>query len=168
MYCPRCGLQVSDTLRFCSRCGLKLEAVALLVINNGVLEQADAPPEAGNVSSKRKRMRQGAKLMFLSGALTPIFIGFSLMDDSPDPLIIPFSIFMISLIWMLYFRLFGDDNVDARGQGKKSISEAAPPKAIPASPSEQVIDTPPRSIKTGDLAHPPSITEGTTELFDRQ
>jgi hypothetical protein len=168
MFCPRCGLAAPGGLRFCSRCGLKLEAVALLLQNDGVLEQQGVPLNESGASAKRKRIRQGAKLIFFSGVLTPIFFGLCFIDDSPAPLIIPITIFLAGLAWVLYFYLFGDSNVEAQDQGNLSGDTATPLKAIPALQSERAVISVLRTPGTENLADRPSVTESTTELLDRK
>jgi hypothetical protein len=106
--------------------------------------------------------------MFFSGVLTPIFLALCIVDDSPAPLIIPFIVFLASLTWLLYFYLFSDGNTEAREQGKLSRNTAAPLKAMPASQNEQAINSVLRTPGTRVLAQRPSVTEGTTELFDRK
>jgi hypothetical protein len=168
MFCPRCGLEAPGSLRFCSRCGLRLDAVAFLLENNGELEKFGVPLKESGMPARRKKMRQGARLMFFSGVLTPIFFALSIIDDSPNPLIIPFTVFLAGLAWMLYFYLFGDSNAEAQDQGKLSRSTAAPLKAIPASQNERVMNPGLRTPATRELAHRPSVTEGTTELFEEK
>ena len=70
MYCPQCGQQISDGLRFCSRCGFALDGVAKLIAADG-----DLPELNENVSSRsprRKGIEQGAILMLIGMALLPL------------------------------------------------------------------------------------------------
>jgi hypothetical protein len=168
MFCPRCGLQLPVNLRFCSRCGLRLDGVALLLANDGAPAQPDQTPGHDGAPSNRKRMRQGAKLMFLSGVVTPLFFGLCVLSDSPAPLILSFTIFLAGLAWMLYFRLFGDSTPETQAQTTFNSGGTIYPKAIPAPQTREVIRTTPGSIRTGSLEQGPSVTEGTTELFEKQ
>ncbi|MCA1621121.1 MAG: zinc-ribbon domain-containing protein, partial [Acidobacteria bacterium] len=36
MFCPRCGQQAAEEVRFCSRCGLPLGAAAEIVASGGL------------------------------------------------------------------------------------------------------------------------------------
>ncbi len=70
MYCPQCGQQISDGLRFCSRCGFALDGVAKLIAADG-----DLPELNENVSSRSPRRRgieQGAILILIGMALLPL------------------------------------------------------------------------------------------------
>src|SRR3982751_1310995 len=111
MYCPRCNQQqVSDEVRFCSRCGLRLDVVATL-LKHGALETHVG--QAPKNTARRRRRRQGAKMMFISAFLLPVAIGLSAAAHSPGPLFIPFLLFLFGLFWMLYFRIFGEDTAQA-------------------------------------------------------
>jgi len=70
MFCPQCGQQISDELRFCSRCGFALDGVAKLIAADGTLPELNE-----NVSSRSPRRRgieQGAILMLVGMALLPL------------------------------------------------------------------------------------------------
>jgi len=70
MYCPQCGQQISDGLRFCSRCGFALDGVAKLIAAGGTL-----PELSENVSFRSPRRRgieQGAILMLIGMAFLPL------------------------------------------------------------------------------------------------
>src|SRR3954454_23299850 len=102
MFCPRCGQQqISDEVRFCPRCGLSLAQVPALLAA-GVEPAAEGAPR-GTPTRKRKQIRRGAKIMFFSAVLFPIFLGISIAIDEPGPLVVPFTVFLVGLTWMLYF-----------------------------------------------------------------
>src|SRR5262249_30596396 len=107
MYCPNCGQQqLSDEMRFCSRCGLALSGLADWLAGGGPPAQRKLEVQNSPASPRRKGMRRAAKLMFFSGVLFPIFLVISLAIDEPGPLAIPFIVFFISLVMMVYARLF--------------------------------------------------------------
>src|SRR5215210_6173514 len=109
MFCPKCGQQqVADNTRFCSRCGLAISNLAEWIASGGVLAaRTEAAPPQALASPRRKGIRRGAKLMFWSGVLLPIFFGFCFLADNPAPLLVPLTIFLAGLTMMLYARLFG-------------------------------------------------------------
>lgn len=107
MYCPNCGDERASEVRFCPRCGLRLDGVTELLANNGALP-VSAPAQTSEPS--RKGMRQGAKLMFLSGVLLPIFFGLCFLSDNPAPLLVPLTVFLAGLSRTLYAKLFYDDD----------------------------------------------------------
>lgn len=169
MYCPKCGQQqVSDSTRFCSRCGLAISELAEWVAGGGglTLREEEAPVKL--VSPRRKGMRRGAKLLFLSVVLTPIFLALSFMIDGPVPLFFPFTIFLAGLSLLLYSRLFIEETPPARSQ------PARPPElgtmfgntALPPASGIGMNSVGGRRVRTSELAQPPSVTEHTTKLLN--
>ncbi|MCI0486905.1 MAG: hypothetical protein L0229_09920 [Blastocatellia bacterium] len=174
MYCPRCSQQQSsDTVRFCSRCGLPLIVVKELLDNDGVLPASGTPARGRNLSPREKGTRLGAKIMFFSAALLIPFFGLSIAAEEPAPLIVPFTLFFIGLLRLLYARMF-DEYVPPKYQAQPYLIE--PPPKVAALPAEQdVIFKSPlsRGADTGDIVEPgrsspPSVTEHTTKLFEDQ
>jgi hypothetical protein len=113
-------------------------------------------------------MRRAAKLMFFSGVLFPVFIAISLAVDEGGPLIIPVILFFVSLVMMLYARLFGDKTAPvvnhvaqtATLNSGSARSSLPPATSIPINNRQQV--------RTNELAQPPSVTEHTTRLLDNE
>src|SRR5919106_1212849 len=110
MYCPNCGQQqISDEMRFCSRCGLALSGLAEWLAGGRLpATPKDEAPVPAALSPRSKGIRRAAKLMFFSGVLFPVFLVFSLAADEGGPMVIPFFLFFVSLVMMLYARLFSD------------------------------------------------------------
>ena len=171
MFCPNCGQQqVSGEMRFCSRCGLALTGLAEWLAGGGVPERrADqAPPY--ELSLRRKHIRRAAKLMFFSGVLFPVFLLFSGAIGEGGPMIVPVGTFFVSLVWMLYARIFIDKTTPA-------ISQAAQPAAFGSMPARGSLPPPAHNpmpnigrqqVRTNELAQPPSVTEHTTRLLDNE
>jgi len=120
------------------------------------------------LSPRRRGIRRAAKLMFLSGALLPVFIILCILVEDGGPLLIPFAVFFIALMWMLYARLFGDKTAHVNTQaaqtsvlGSVSARASLPPAVnLPAPGIGQ------QRVRTNELAQPPSVTENTTRLLD--
>ena len=102
--------------------------------------------------------------MFFSGVLLPIFIAFSIAVDDPGPLVIPIIVFFVSLVLMLYARLFSDKtapNINQTAVNSAPTRSSLPPAtSIPINSRQQV--------RTNELAQPPSVTEHTTKLLDNE
>jgi len=184
MYCPKCGQQLPEGLRFCSRCGFPLDAVALLLARDGILP-TDVPEESGkrSLSPRRKGLRQGVALMFIGLVLTPIL---AVLVGPPhgDPFGLPFALIPLSAIigfWggllrILYALIFQEGA--PRAPGVSALPYAAPgasaqlghgPRASALPPPQSVPATGWRSsTNTAELAHPPSVTEGTTKLLHHE
>src|SRR5690349_19796731 len=114
MYCPNCGQQqVSDEMRFCSRCGLALSGLMEWLAGGRVAAKPVEAPKIDALSPRRKGIRRAQKLMFFSGVLFPIFLAISIGVEEGGPMAIPFIVFFVSLVMMLYARLFSDKNAPA-------------------------------------------------------
>jgi hypothetical protein len=106
--------------------------------------------------------------MFFSGVLFPIFLVISLAVDEGGPLAIPFIVFFISLVMMLYARLFSDKTAPVINYvaptttlGSTSTRSSLPPATSVPIPARQ-------QVRTNELAQPPSVTEHTTRLLDNE
>ena len=172
MYCPNCGQQqVSDEMRFCSRCGFALSGLAEWLAGNRVPLVRREESRSEPMSPRRKGMRRAAKLMFFSGVLFPIFLAISIGVDEGGPLAIPFILFFVSLVMMLYARLFTDKHAtqsihtvaQTTTLNSNQARGALPPptnQPIPAAGRQQV--------RTNELYQPPSVTENTTRFLDNE
>jgi hypothetical protein len=151
MHCPNCGQQALIEARYCSRCGLPLTAVSELLSNGGLPVEAKAKPR------RNRGMRAGAKMMFFSLVLLPIFFGFCFPADSPAPLLVPLTVFLMGLSCLVYFRLFGDEEMREK---RPHIHRVERPALQPSDRAALFIR------QTGEIDQP-SVTERTTHLFDQ-
>lgn len=170
MYCPRCGQQqISDDMKFCSRCGLPLGGLTEWLASGGALSVSETQTQAAQPLLRRKGVRQGAKLMFLSGVLGPVLFGLSLVVDHPGPLLVSVFIFFAGLAIMLYSRLFGEDVFPAQTNRAQTApieltsgpASFLPPAQAPLNPLGR------QQARTAEMAQPPSVTDHTTKLLDR-
>jgi hypothetical protein len=174
MYCPRCGQQqVSDEMRFCSRCGLPISGLADWVAGGGVPFTYATVKKDSSRSPRRKGIRLGAKVMFLSGVLFPVLLALSLAKGKGGPMIIPVIIFVVGLAIALYSRLFGEDIPSfqselAQTSRLATVSEASALPAASNIPIHSAGDFARPRVRTNELAQPPSITEHTTKLLDQE
>ncbi len=168
MYCPRCGQQqISDEVRFCPRCGISLAAVPALLAGGEAGAAGEGATAGGKRTRKRAQIRRGAKLLFLSAVLAPIFLGISIAFDSPGPLVVPFTVFLAGLAWMLYFVLFGDELPEAGAEkSRKDLREGRGAHALPPQTFVPAAGFGGRPVNTADMAQPPSVTEQTTKLLN--
>ena len=167
MYCPKCGQQqISDEMRFCSRCGLALSGLAEWLTGGGVPVQRQVEVQQVSADSpRRKGIRRAAKLMFFSGVLFVVFLAISLAVNEGGPMIVPFLVFFVSLVMMLYARLFSDKTASVINQTTElnsptTRSSLPPATSIPINSRQQV--------RTNELAQPSSVTEHTTRLLDNE
>ncbi|HLL75970.1 MAG TPA: zinc ribbon domain-containing protein [Pyrinomonadaceae bacterium] len=169
MFCPNCGQQqISDSTKYCPRCGTPLAGLAeWLAAGGGPLVVRDAPASPAPLSPRRKGMRRGAKLMFLSGVLLPFLIGLSIAAEHPGPLVIFFMLFFLGLSLMLYARLFGEDAPRVKGKQAQRQIHATNAEALPPAAANRVNNFAGRGARTAEIVQPPpSVTDHTTRLLD--
>ena len=168
MFCPKCGQQSSDEVRFCPRCGLQLAGLPAYVAANDPMANRPDPLRAAELTAKRRGTRRGAKLMFFSVVLFPIFFAFCFLVDGPGPLFVPLTMFLAGLVVLIYARIFGDElistpprasNREFGGAGDRPA--LGPPQFTPAPLFNQ------QRANTAEIYQPPSVTENTTKLLDR-
>lgn len=171
MYCPRCGQQqVSDEMKFCSRCGLPLSGLAEWVA--GSATPASREPETGSSvrSPRRKWIRRGAKLMFFSGVMFLVFLALSLIAEEGALMIFPIIVFLVALITMLYARLFMEDisPIQIHRAQTTALGAMSGGHTLPPASNIGMQGVGGQPVRTAELAHPPSVTENTTKLLDKE
>lgn len=166
MYCPRCGQQAAEEIRFCSRCGLPLVATAALVEAGGEPTQSDA----GIVLTQRQRgVRKG--LMMVAGGVFFFIIAILLTAYKEDlfPFLILGGFLMTAGVMRALYGLLLEDHKPTGKSAKshaehmpeaKRAAELPPARTVPA----HVYAKP--GAQTSDMAAVPSITESTTRLLD--
>ena len=180
MFCPQCGhQQVSGMIRFCSRCGFPLDGVIQLLGNGGMIPVYRNPEEPVPISPRRKGVKQGG-VLFLSGAVIVPLLGV-MASYSGSGFLEVLTAFAAILCFvggplrMLYAAIFEEP------APKPVLSYAPPPMAAPrpqfGPPAQhQALPPPParpatagwRRPNTAELASPPSVTENTTRLLDKE
>ncbi len=181
MYCPQCGQQQAPgEMRFCSRCGLPLGGVNELLAHGGVLPNYAPPPAEQESSPRRRGVQQGVTLIMLGIIITSLFGILSSYDIMPElfTAIVAIIGFVGGPLRVLYALIFEEG---ARQQ-QIPIPYYAPPQT-PAS-----LSTPPRQTAlpphqgtpvsnwsqqqrhhhTAEIVSPPSVTENTTRLLEKE
>jgi len=172
MFCPKCGQQSSDEVRFCPRCGLSLAGLPAYVAANGTAPAAPPDPGVPLMTARRRGMRRGAKLMFICAVLLPAAALLAFEGDAPGPLLLVLTGGLAGLLWMVYSWLFNDNvlPVETRKSRKSRKDLAAAgdspalgaPNFVPASSFGQQ-----QRVHTAEIVQPPSVTENTTRLLDK-
>lgn len=178
MHCPHCGQQqVSDVIRFCSRCGFPLEGTIQLLANGGQLPVTQSLQAPGERSPKFKGVRMGA-LMFLSGVVVVPVLGvlnaYLYFDISMLVGLAALILFLGGVMRVLFAALFEE--------GAKYPMVAGPYAPPPANPAQLANPVPVRALPptstppapswrpsgvTGEIVRPPSVTEHTTRLLNK-
>ena len=171
MYCPNCGQQqISDEMRFCSRCGFALSGLAEWLAGGRAAVKRVDDQQVAALSPRRKGMRRAAKVMFFSAVLFPIFLAISIAVDEGGPMVIPFAVFFVGAVLMLYARLFSDKTAPMLNQVAQT-SVLDPTIARGSLPPAANVPMPGfgrQQVRTNELAQPPSVTENTTRLLDNE
>lgn len=168
MYCPNCGQQqMLDEMRFCSRCGLALTGLADWLAG-GRVQRVEQSPVA-EPSRRRKHLRRAAKLMFFSGVLFPVFFAICAAIDEGGPMVIPCLVLFVSLVWMLYARLFMSNrpSVDYQAPQTTALGSMSARSSLPPATTTSIPVGRPQ-VRTNELAQRPSVTENTTRFFDNE
>jgi hypothetical protein len=181
MYCPQCGQQqASGEMRFCSRCGFPLTVVAQVVAEGGLPVARDVAYQERKISPRQKGIRQGAMLMLSTMLVVPLIV-FAILLSGIDHLIplIPLAAvvcFVGGLLRIFYALMFEEAAPAATSGAINSVAAFAPAELNPASRSTGAALPPAqvntlmdwqRTHQTAEIIHPPSVTENTTKLLDR-
>lgn len=180
MFCPQCGQQqVNGIIRFCSRCGFPLDGVIHLLANGGNLPvYRSSPDEPVPISPRKKGVKQGG-LLLLSGALiVPILGMFASFSNFVLPEMLAALAAIICFIGgplrMFYAAVFEE------GAPKPVRMYGPPPMPMQQqfAPHAQHNTLPPPPVRpqpswrarpnTAELVNPPSVTENTTRLLEKE
>ena len=179
MFCPQCGQQqVAGVIRFCSRCGFPLDGVLQLLSNGGSLPVYRTPDEPVPVSARRKGVKQGGLLLLSGAVLVPVLGIFASYSDSRFLEILTalaaIICFMGGPLRMLFAAVFEEGAPKPiRMYGPplmhmpQQFAPHAPSPALPPPPARPQ-PTSWRRPNTAELVNPPSVTENTTRLLEKE
>jgi zinc-ribbon domain len=186
MFCPQCGQQqASEEARFCSRCGLRLDALAEFIEGGGQLAAPGAAEDSPALTPRQRGTRKGALLLAGGFIFTLIALLLTAMKhDFFVFLILAAFIMTAGIMRVLYGILLEDDSARKKEakrlnrESKRSAREELPDPArdrkrgkLAAAARAKELH-PPRAAftksgaATGEMAAPPSVTEGTTRLLE--
>ena len=168
MFCPKCGQQSSDGVRFCPRCGLQLAGLATYVADNELTPAGTPVPRAPVMTARRRGMRRGAKLMFICAVLLPAAALMAFEGDAPGPLLLVLTGGLAGLAWFIFSWLFNDNVLPVGKDAKRKDLSANADR--PALGAPQFTPTPlfnQQRANTAEIYQPPSVTENTTKLLDK-
>lgn len=180
MFCPQCGQQqVTGVIRFCSRCGFPLDGVIQLLSSGGSLPAYRSTDEPGQISPRRKGVKQGMLLFLLGVLLVPILGMFASFSSAVFPQMLAILAAIICFVGgpvrMFYAAVFEEGAPKPLRPYGPPMPMHVPQQFIPQAPSPAL---PPPSARqppswrtrptTAELANPPSVTENTTRLLDKE
>jgi hypothetical protein len=180
MFCPQCGQQqVTGVVRFCSRCGFPLDGVIHLLSNGGMIPSYQRDSDGPVKDSPRRRgVKQGGVLILSGAVLVPILAMFASFSNATFIEMLAALAAIICFIGgplrMLYAAVF-EEGAPQRGRiygphvAMHAPQQFAPHVQTPAlspPPARQPVNW--RRPNTAELANPPSVTENTTRLLDKE
>ena len=173
MYCPRCGSQNTDTIRFCRQCGLALVEVNGYVTSGGtssLLPHPNLPPETFTLKQKKV-------LAILVSIFGPIGLATFLTSLGANEDSIP--LFMLAIPFLITISVMYFNNRIRYQQQMQNVAQPLPPISqqayvpphpqawlqAPAMPVNAVpmSDVPRTAPNTNPLAQPLSVTEDETK-----
>jgi hypothetical protein len=164
--------------RYCSRCGFPLDGVIHLLHNRGLLPTYQVPEGPMEPSPRRRGVRQGG-IIFLTGILLVPILGVlsTYTDSSFIDVLVRFAAlvcFVGGPLRMIYAALF-EEGAPARNH--VPVNSYSPPPPAPHRPAMPGA-LPPAAANpatgwrqrpnTAEVMQPPSITENTTRLLDKE
>ena len=180
MYCPQCGQQQAPgVVRFCSRCGFPLDGVIQLLGTGGILPVYRDPAQPKEMSPRKKGVRQGVMLLLLGAIIVPILGVFASYGwRFPEILAALTAIicFLGGPLRMLFAAIFeeGAPSPTLHGARPYVSPPVATPQFVPPVHKPSLPPPPAQSAQgwhgrpiTAELTGPPSVTENTTRLLDK-
>jgi hypothetical protein len=180
MFCPQCGQQqVTGVVRFCSRCGFPLDGVIQLLSNGGMIpayqRDSDGPVKD---SPRRRGVKQGGVLILSGAVLVPILAMFASFSNATFIEMLAALAAIICFIGgplrMLYAAVFEEGAPQRARIYGPHVAMHAPQQfaphlqtpALPPPPARPPVSW--RRPNTAELGNPPSVTENTTRLLDKE
>lgn len=177
MFCPRCGQQqVSENIKFCSRCGFSMELISDILAHGGVLPQLLDLGKNKKLLTRKNGLKAALIWAIAMWVLFTPFFGVIGADELAGmAAILGFAggvlLTLISFLFLDNKPAISQTGVSMRSDyaqnnlGGVSSGSALPPhQSVPASAY-----APPAGKwqTTNDLTAPPSVTESTTKLLQK-
>lgn len=183
MFCPQCGQrQPSNEARFCSSCGFQLYVVTDLLKTGGQLI-VPAAKKGGPLSPRSRGIRQGVLMMLSTLVIVPLMgiIGAAMLG-LPGEIVGATAVILMmgGFLRMMYALLM--ESSEAPEAPDAASQQYVPPTSVPnylgmhhnpsALPPPQSSPVNayrmPQRFDTGEIVPPPSVTDHTTRLLDKQ
>ena len=180
MFCPQCGQQqVTGHIRYCSRCGFPMDGVIQLLGSGGILSLYRDPEEPVPISPRKKGVKQGGMLLLSGAVLVPIlglfasFLNWTFLEILAA--LTAIICFIGGPLRMLFAALFEEGAPRPfRPYGPPAHTHA--PQQFAPPPHRPALTPPPVRPQgswrprpnTAELVNPPSVTENTTRLLDKE
>ncbi|MBV9209296.1 MAG: hypothetical protein JOZ52_01635 [Acidobacteria bacterium] len=177
MFCPQCGQQQTPgEVRFCSRCGFPLDSVSQLVAHGGVLPKSESE-DLPQVSPRRRGVKHGVTMIMLGIVLTILFGVLNGYLGTPELLIaLSAVIFFVGGPLRLLYALIFEEGAKKNFHPAPNYLAPNSPAAFPAPPRQTALPPPQQQSiptfrqphRTAEINPPPSVTENTTRLLEKE
>ena len=178
MFCPQCGQQqTTGAIRFCSRCGFPLDGVIQLLSSGGMMPIYRTSDEPVAISPRRKGVKQGGMLLLSGAVLVPLLgVMASFGHSAFLEILVAFAAIICFIggpLRMLYAGLFEEgapSPMRMYGPPPGAQPQFRPPmqqQALPQPPTRSPSSWRARP-NTAELVTPPSVTENTTRLLEKE
>jgi len=183
MHCPQCGQQqVADDTRFCSRCGFSLTGIAEVMRNGGniptVQPQMLMPSEP---SPRKKGVKQGVLMLMLAIIVLPVLGIINFPEEIMGlAAVLGFLGGFLRIIYALIFEEGAPKIVYVPTHQRQQtqiqpLYQPPPPTPISSTftgaalppPQSQPVSSWRAKNNTAEIVQPPSVTEHTTRILDR-
>jgi hypothetical protein len=173
MFCPRCGQErISQETSFCSRCGFLLTAVHDLLLTDGV---ASSDTGISRESPRWRGVKQGIFLIMLMIVLAPVLglifrFGFNMI---PWPMgVLIFLLGGGGILRIAYALMFEPKHAELPelevSSRRAGIAGRQPSREIAEGDVNYIPPELIRREQTNSLESPPSVTENTTKLLEKE
>ncbi len=106
--------------------------------------------------------------MFICAVLLPAAALLAFEGDAPGPLLLVLTGGLAGLLWLVYSWLFNDNVLPVgKDAARKDLSAAGDRPALGAPQFTPAPLFNQQRANTGEIYRPPSVTENTTKLLDR-
>lgn len=179
MYCPTCGQeQLAENVRFCSRCGFLLTGVSEVIANNGLIPNNSVSDEEMPVDSPRKKgLKQGLMILLVGILLILPIMALIHLATNTEPYLVAITAiisFWGGILRMIYAVMYEskyptNKSLEQNNKNKGILGKKANQNALPPQQSIPVNDyVSPGSWRTTNDLQPPSITDNTTKLLEKE
>ncbi|MEW6129913.1 MAG: zinc ribbon domain-containing protein [Acidobacteriota bacterium] len=175
MYCPSCGSQNQDELKFCTRCGTNLG-----IVSDALTGKFDAPAKIDErlvrLLKNYFRGRRNAAIGFALGVIGASKLGIAALLDTPVNLFMIIfnsvfaSLFIFGIVWMLLgLAKWNNTSSELQALGFDNPQDALPktrrePAALPEPSTVMVV----KNLNTDLPKEAASVTEQTTRQLEEK
>lgn len=171
MFCPQCGQQrLSTETSFCSRCGYLLTGTAELLLHDGLIPYVPTSPKA---SPRTRGVKQGAFVLLSALFIVPLLTVIAMGANMPTPILPLMALFLLvggGLLRIAYALMF-QSGMPSHAENVLAFPNQKASASLPQGQGTPVSDfsrpTHGSWRTTNDLV-PPSVTDSTTKLLERE